>query len=161
MPCAYFISTREINVINMFQKPPQIICSLYYYFDTIRVLCHCHCFVQKGLCPIIDVTKSMHESVWPQTPSQPLPLQTKTSMVKLAIASLFSGSATFAPAPMIKTSSATNAFTIADLPGAVAPGGFFDPLGFAGKADENTSKRYCEAEVTPRLCCHACSYWIP
>jgi len=35
-----------------------------------------------------------------------------------------------------------------DLPGALAPVGFFDPLGFAEKADENTLKRYREAELT-------------
>jgi len=35
-----------------------------------------------------------------------------------------------------------------DLPGALDPVGFFDPLGFAEKADEGTLKRYREAEVT-------------
>ena len=54
----------------------------------------------------------------------------------------FSGSAAFAPAPMGKTSSVMNAFTVADLPGDVAPVGFFDPLGFAEKADEKTLKCY-------------------
>jgi hypothetical protein len=34
------------------------------------------------------------------------------------------------------------------MPGALAPMGFFDPLGFAAKADEATLKRYREAEVT-------------
>ena len=69
--------------------------------------------------------------------------------MKLAIASLLAGSAAaFAPASMGKTSSAMNAFTAADLPGALAPMGFFDPLGFAEKADEKTLKRYREAEVT-------------
>lgn len=45
----------------------------------------------------------------------------------------------------------TEAFSYADvqsLPGIVAPTGFFDPLGFAEKADENTLKRYREAEIT-------------
>jgi hypothetical protein len=32
--------------------------------------------------------------------------------------------------------------------GAIAPFGLFDPLGFAEKADENTLKRYREAELT-------------
>lgn len=40
------------------------------------------------------------------------------------------------------------AFSAEDLPGAIAPVGFFDPLGFAEKADENTMKRYREAELT-------------
>lgn len=40
------------------------------------------------------------------------------------------------------------AFTPETLPGALAPVGFFDPLGFAAKADENTLKRYREAELT-------------
>lgn len=35
-----------------------------------------------------------------------------------------------------------------DLPGALAPVGFFDPLDFASRADDATLKRYREAEVT-------------
>ena len=70
-------------------------------------------------------------------------------MMKLAIASLLAGSAAaFAPAPMAKTSTAMNAFTVDNMPGALAPMGFFDPLGFAAKADEKTLKRYREAEIT-------------
>eukprot|EP00546_Thalassionema_frauenfeldii_P012892 CAMPEP_0178918506 /NCGR_PEP_ID=MMETSP0786-20121207/13866_1 /TAXON_ID=186022 /ORGANISM="Thalassionema frauenfeldii, Strain CCMP 1798" /LENGTH=213 /DNA_ID=CAMNT_0020592227 /DNA_START=325 /DNA_END=966 /DNA_ORIENTATION=- len=41
-----------------------------------------------------------------------------------------------------------NTFTIDTLPGALAPVGLFDPLGFAEKADANTLKRYREAEIT-------------
>mmetsp|Transcript_38166 Transcript_38166/g.92059 ORF Transcript_38166/g.92059 Transcript_38166/m.92059 type:complete len:220 (+) Transcript_38166:126-785(+) len=70
-------------------------------------------------------------------------------MMKLAIASLLAGSAAaFVTAPSAKTSSAMNAFTVDNMPGALAPMGFFDPLGFADKADEKTLKRYREAEVT-------------
>ena len=36
----------------------------------------------------------------------------------------------------------------ADIPGALDPVGFFDPLGFSEKADGATLKRYREAEVT-------------
>merc|ERR1711966_67153 len=61
---------------------------------------------------------------------------------------LLGSAAAFAPAPAARSSSAMNAFTAADLPGALAPVGFFDPLGFAEKADERTLKRYREAEVT-------------
>jgi hypothetical protein len=64
--------------------------------------------------------------------------------------SLFAASATaFAPAASSsqKTTS-LNAFVAEDLPGILAPMGFWDPLGFAAKADENTLKRYREAEVT-------------
>jgi hypothetical protein len=65
-----------------------------------------------------------------------------------AIAALFLGSATaFAPGSMKKATSAI-AFTAADLPGSLAPMGFFDPLGFAAKADEPTLRRYREAETT-------------
>ena len=39
-------------------------------------------------------------------------------------------------------------FTADKIPGAVGPLGFFDPLGFAAKADEGTLKRYREAELT-------------
>ena len=70
-------------------------------------------------------------------------------MMKLAIASLLAGSAAaFAPAPMAKSSTAMNAFSAETMPGALAPMGFFDPLGFAAKADIGTLKRYREAEVT-------------
>jgi hypothetical protein len=41
-----------------------------------------------------------------------------------------------------------SAFSVETIPGAVAPTGFFDPLGFAAKADEFTLKRYREAELT-------------
>ena len=39
-------------------------------------------------------------------------------------------------------------FRAENLAGIVAPLGFFDPLGFAEKADESTMKRYREAELT-------------
>ena len=42
----------------------------------------------------------------------------------------------------------SQAFTIDSIPGALAPVGIFDPLGFADKADEPTLKRYREAELT-------------
>lgn len=40
------------------------------------------------------------------------------------------------------------AFTVDTIPGALPPVGVFDPAGFAAKADENTLKRYREAELT-------------
>ena len=70
-------------------------------------------------------------------------------MMKIAIVSALAGSvAAFAPAPIARTTFAMNAFTVDSMPGALAPMGFFDPLGFAAKADEKTLKRYREAEVT-------------
>ena len=45
-------------------------------------------------------------------------------------------------------SSAVKAFSTSDLPGAIPPVGFFDPFGFAEKADANLLKRYREAEIT-------------
>ena len=44
--------------------------------------------------------------------------------------------------------STANAFSVDTIPGAIAPTGLFDPLGFAEKADEMTLKRYREAELT-------------
>merc|ERR1712032_976725 len=74
---------------------------------------------------------------------------TCSTMMKLAIASLLVGSAVaFAPAPVAKSSSAMSAFTADTMPGALAPAGFFDPLGFATNADEQTLKKYREAEIT-------------
>eukprot|EP00984_Skeletonema_dohrnii_P004817 scaffold1694_cov122-Skeletonema_dohrnii-CCMP3373.AAC.7 len=70
-------------------------------------------------------------------------------MMKLALISALAGSAAaFAPAQTGARSTSLNAFSAEDLPGALAPMGFFDPLGFAEKADEATLKRYREAEVT-------------
>merc|ERR1712032_671873 len=43
---------------------------------------------------------------------------------------------------------AMSAFTADTMPGALAPAGFFDPLGFATNADEQTLKKYREAEIT-------------
>merc|ERR1711966_193425 len=51
-------------------------------------------------------------------------------------------------APAAKAAPATPAFSVETMPGALAPVGFFDPLGFATNADESTLKRYREAEVT-------------
>ncbi len=42
----------------------------------------------------------------------------------------------------------TPSFNVNTIPGALPPAGFFDPFGFAAKADENTLKRYREAELT-------------
>jgi hypothetical protein len=61
---------------------------------------------------------------------------------------LVGSAAAFAPAASVQKSTALNAFAAEDLPGALAPVGFFDPLGFADKADEATMKRYREAELT-------------
>ena len=70
-------------------------------------------------------------------------------MMKLITSLALVGSAAaFAPAQVGKASSSLNAFSADDLPGALAPMGFWDPLGFAEKADEKTLKRYREAEVT-------------
>jgi hypothetical protein len=65
-----------------------------------------------------------------------------------SILALAGSAAAFAPVSSMKKSTAMNAFAAEDLPGALAPVGFFDPLGFAEKADENTMKRYREAELT-------------
>ena len=70
-------------------------------------------------------------------------------MKSAAVLSLIATSAAaFAPIQNKQTSSSIKAFTADELPGAIAPVGFFDPLGFAEKADEATMKRYREAELT-------------
>src|SRR5210317_1890063 len=59
------------------------------------------------------------------------------------------GSATaFAPTSTTKSTTVARSTFVDELPGALAPVGFFDPLGFADKADEETLKRYREAELT-------------
>jgi hypothetical protein len=70
--------------------------------------------------------------------------------MKLAasILALAGSASAFAPISSMKKSTAMHAFTADDLVGSLAPVGFFDPLGFAEKADEATLKRYREAELT-------------
>jgi hypothetical protein len=65
-----------------------------------------------------------------------------------ALLALVGSAAAFAPSISNTKATSLNAFSAEDLPGALAPVGFFDPLGFAEKADENTMKRYREAELT-------------
>lgn len=69
--------------------------------------------------------------------------------MKIAAAlTLFAASASaFAPSTR-KATSTRLAADASGLPGSLAPVGFFDPLGFAAKADESTLKRYREAELT-------------
>lgn len=64
----------------------------------------------------------------------------------VALLALAGSAAAFAPSASTKKSSAL-AFSIDTIPGALAPMGLFDPLGFAEKADEPTLKRYREAEL--------------
>lgn len=47
-----------------------------------------------------------------------------------------------------KSSALKDILNVNNLPGALAPVGFFDPFGLARKADTNTLKRYREAEIT-------------
>ena len=62
---------------------------------------------------------------------------------------LIGSAAAFAPvATNNKATSTSLNFSAEDLPGALPPVGFWDPLGFADKADEATLKRYREAELT-------------
>ena len=70
-------------------------------------------------------------------------------MMKIAsIAALAGSAAAFAPSSVSRSSTAMNAFTIDTIPGALAPVGFWDPLGFAEKADEEGLRKYREAELT-------------
>ena len=69
--------------------------------------------------------------------------------MKFSVFALLTGSAVaFAPSFHKKLSTSVNAFSANDLPGALDPVGFWDPLGLAEKAPPNTLKRYREAEVT-------------
>eukprot|EP00542_Grammatophora_oceanica_P011722 CAMPEP_0194045684 /NCGR_PEP_ID=MMETSP0009_2-20130614/17470_1 /TAXON_ID=210454 /ORGANISM="Grammatophora oceanica, Strain CCMP 410" /LENGTH=210 /DNA_ID=CAMNT_0038690599 /DNA_START=44 /DNA_END=676 /DNA_ORIENTATION=+ len=65
-----------------------------------------------------------------------------------ALALLATSASAFAPSSRKSASSSLAAFTADTIPGALDPVGFFDPLGFAAKADEATLKRYREAELT-------------
>jgi hypothetical protein len=56
--------------------------------------------------------------------------------------------AAFAPSTSSAKSFALKAFAAEDMPGALAPMGFFDPAGIASRADDKEIQRYREAEVT-------------
>ena len=70
----------------------------------------------------------------------------------LALAPLASGFAPLATSTPSTTSLFASSFSDPDfcagLPGALAPVGNFDPLGFLENADENQCRRYREAELT-------------
>ncbi|GFH57610.1 hypothetical protein CTEN210_14086 [Chaetoceros tenuissimus] len=66
-----------------------------------------------------------------------------SAIVSLALAS---SAAAFAPTQQTKTNTALKA-SLDALPGALAPVGVFDPLGFAEKATDATLARYREAEL--------------
>merc|ERR1712127_136640 len=51
------------------------------------------------------------------------------------------------PSTTQKTSHVLKASSVENLPGVLAPVGFFDPLGFAEKANDATLARYREAEL--------------
>mmetsp|Transcript_13240 Transcript_13240/g.20628 ORF Transcript_13240/g.20628 Transcript_13240/m.20628 type:complete len:211 (-) Transcript_13240:109-741(-) len=69
--------------------------------------------------------------------------------MKLAlVASLAVSASAFGPfAPKKAVAPPAPVFTVESLPGIIEPTGFFDPLDLAAKADENTLRRYREAEV--------------
>jgi Chlorophyll A-B binding protein len=68
--------------------------------------------------------------------------------ITASLLALFGSAAAFAPVQSGNKATSLSAFSAEDLPGALAPVGFFDPLGFAAKADGPTMKRYREAELT-------------
>jgi hypothetical protein len=76
--------------------------------------------------------------------------QTATTMkFTAAISALLIGSAAaFSSLSPKVDATVTKSYSIEDLPGALAPMGFFDPLGLAAKANGATLKRYREAEIT-------------
>lgn len=70
----------------------------------------------------------------------------KLSIATIALAC--TGAAAFAPSSKLTRKTSLAAFeTPSELPGVLAPVGFFDPAGFAEKADAKTMKRYREAEL--------------
>ena len=65
-----------------------------------------------------------------------------------ALALLASPAAAFTSFAKTTSKVSTPAFSLETIPGALAPVGVFDPLGFGAKANEATLKRYREAELT-------------
>eukprot|EP00542_Grammatophora_oceanica_P012862 CAMPEP_0194026538 /NCGR_PEP_ID=MMETSP0009_2-20130614/839_1 /TAXON_ID=210454 /ORGANISM="Grammatophora oceanica, Strain CCMP 410" /LENGTH=213 /DNA_ID=CAMNT_0038665275 /DNA_START=55 /DNA_END=696 /DNA_ORIENTATION=- len=61
---------------------------------------------------------------------------------------LVGSAAAFQPFTTKSSATVSKAAMVEELPGVIAPTGFWDPLGLAAKADEATLKRYREAEIT-------------
>jgi hypothetical protein len=73
----------------------------------------------------------------------------KSVATTTTLLALIGSTAAFAPVSQRSSNSAAiNAAAIEDMVGVLDPVGLFDPLGFADKADDNTLKRYREAELT-------------
>jgi len=68
-------------------------------------------------------------------------------IVAAGLAMLAGSVSAFVPSNVKRSSMAPLKMAV-DLPGALPPAGFFDPLNFAERADDLTLKRYREAEVT-------------
>ena len=80
-------------------------------------------------------------------------LNMKSVAATTTLLALLSSTTAFAPVSQQRSNSAAvttalSAASIDDMVGALDPVGLFDPLGFAEKADDNTLKRYREAELT-------------
>jgi hypothetical protein len=71
-------------------------------------------------------------------------------MKTIAALSVVAGATAFTSPAITKQvfQTSLNSLTIDELPGALAPVGFFDPLNLAENADPNTLRRYREAELT-------------
>jgi len=68
--------------------------------------------------------------------------------IAAAVTTLFASASAFGPFSKAPAASFQPATALIDtLPGALAPVGFFDPLGFAAKATDGTVARYREAEL--------------
>jgi hypothetical protein len=65
-----------------------------------------------------------------------------------ALLALFGSAAAFAPSSSSTKSSSLMASVAEDMPGALSPMGFFDPVGIASRASDAEIARYREAEVT-------------
>ena len=76
----------------------------------------------------------------------------KSVAATTTLLALLGSTTAFAPVSQQRSNSAAvtalSAALIDDMVGALDPVGLFDPLGFAEKADDNTLKRYREAELT-------------
>jgi hypothetical protein len=68
--------------------------------------------------------------------------------VATTLLALFGSAAAFSPLSKSAKTSAVQASFVDEMVGALEPVGFWDPLGFAAKADDMTLRRYREAELT-------------
>ena len=163
MTCAYLISRSNPRHKHLPKTTTNnlLIVFLFWYYPSslsLSLLCakwpvsHNWCYKINAWKPIV---------VWPQIPSQPLPLQNKTSMVKLAIASLFLALPPSPPLPWARHPPPWTPSLLLTFLETLLPLDSSTLSALLRRLMRRLSNATVKSWGNTRLGCHACSYWIP